>query len=81
MDLALPGEVPPGWPLVEILGNKQVLIENMEGVSCYDACNIMVKVHMGFISVSGSDLELRQVSNNQLVITGTIQAVSLPEWR
>lgn len=81
MGLSLPGEIPPGWPLVEILGNKRVLIENLEGVCCYDPCKVTVKVRMGYISVSGIDLQLRQMAHNQLTITGIIHSVSLPEWR
>ena len=77
----LPGEIPPGWPLVEIIGNRRVLIENQNGVCCYDTCNIKVKVRHGIISVTGEGLELRQMTKNQVVITGTIYDVSLKDWR
>ena len=75
------GEIPPGWPLVEILGNQRVLIENQNGVCCYDPCNIKIKVRRGLISVTGEKLELRQMTRNQVVITGTIYDVALTDWR
>ena len=77
----LPGEIPPGWSLIEILDNRRVLIENQSGVNSYDPSNIQVKVKQGTISVVGENLEIRQISRVQLVITGTIHGVSLLEWR
>lgn len=77
MGLSLPGEIPPGWPLIEILGNKRILIENLEGVSSYDHCAVTVKVRFGAVCVTGDQLELRQMNKSQLVITGTIYSVAL----
>jgi len=77
MGLSLPGEIPPGWPLIEILGNQRILIENLDGVSCYDRCTVTVKVRFGAVCVTGDQLELRQMTKSQLVITGKIYGVSL----
>lgn len=81
LKLELPGEIPPGWPLIEILGNRRVLIENQTGVCSYDRCNITVRVRQGLIVISGENLELREMTKNQLVITGLIFGVSLTDWR
>lgn len=81
LGVKLPGEIPPGWPLIEIVGNKRILIENQLGVCGYDRCNIVVKVRQGKISISGENLELCQMTKEQLVITGVIFSVSLEDWR
>ena len=81
MGMELPGEIPPGMSLVEIVGNSRVLIENQVGVCRYDRSNITVKVRQGLVCVSGENLELRMMSKNQLVITGVVFSVSLSEWR
>lgn len=81
LELDLPSEVPPGWPLVELFGNRRVLIENQNGVCCYDQRKITVKVRQGLIVISGEELELREVTKNQLVVTGIIFGVSLEDWR
>ena len=81
MGLDLPGEIPPGWPLIEIMDNQRILIENQTGVCSYDPCCIKVKTKRGMIVVSGDGLELRQMSREQLVITGTIHGVCLTDWR
>jgi len=81
MGMELPGEVPPGLSLIEIIGNSRVLIENHIGVCSYNRCSITVKVRQGVVSVTGEDLELRNMTKNRLVITGRIFSISLTDWR
>lgn len=67
----------PGQPLVEISGQRRVLIENHRGVSGYGREQIFVRVNYGEISVRGCGLELARMNREQLVITGRIDCVSL----
>lgn len=73
----LPTEPIPKVPLVEISGNKRILIENHKGVSVYKVNEIHVKVSFGCLQICGSNLELAQMTKQQLVITGLITDVSL----
>lgn len=74
-------ELPPEGllkqPLVEISGEKRVLIENHRGVSQYGREQICVKVSYGQLSVRGNGLTLAQMTKEQLVICGRIDGVSL----
>lgn len=67
----------PGKPLVEIVGNRSVLIENHCGVVSYSTQNICVKTKQGCICISGSGLFLKKMSKEQLRICGVIQNVEL----
>ena len=73
----LPGEALPGQPLMEIIGDKRVLIENHCGVCGYDLQRIQVKVNYGCVIIHGRNLELMQMTRDQLVITGSITGVEL----
>lgn len=73
----LPCEPIPGVPLVELLGDQRVLIENHNGVSAYGRNEICVKVKYGTISIQGDKLEFVRMTGKQLVITGCIYSVSL----
>lgn len=64
-------------PLVEIVGQTRVLIENHRGVIGYSSDEIQIKVSYGKLSVTGSCLTFMQISKEQLVITGKISAVAL----
>lgn len=72
----LPSEPLPGVPLVEVLGDKRVLIERHQGVIGYDQENIRVRVRFGSISVCGCDLTIAQMTKIHLVICGQIDSVS-----
>lgn len=75
--MELSPEPVPGLPLVEISGQRRVLIENHRGVSGYGPEQIRIRVKFGEISVRGCGLELARMSREQLVITGRIDFVSL----
>lgn len=73
----LAAEPMPGQPIVEIAGDRRVLIENHFGVKEYSREKIAVKVKYGFVCVCGCGLELIRMTREQLVISGRIDAVSL----
>lgn len=71
------GEPFPRVPLVEIAGNRRVLVENHMGIVKYGAEEIGVKVRGGEICVSGACLEIACIARNKLVIYGRIDGVRL----
>lgn len=73
----LPGELPPGLPLVELIGERRVLIENHRGVIAYGCNEICVKVQYGLLTVKGCELMLAKMTKDQLVITGKIDCISV----
>ena len=77
----LPGETIPGQPIVEVAGERRVLIENHFGVVQYTQEQICVKVKFGEVSVCGCGLDLTRMTKNQLVITGRIDSISLVRRR
>lgn len=73
----LPDETIPRLPLVEIVGNCRVLIENHLGVVGYGAEQICVKVAYGTLSVCGCNLELTRMIKGQLIVSGRIDSIEL----
>lgn len=73
----LMGEPIPGQPVVEIAGERRVLIENHFGVKEYSRERIAVKVKYGLAVVCGGCLELSRMTKEQVVISGRIDGVSL----
>ncbi len=67
----------PRLPIVEIAGDRRILIENHFGVWEYGRDKISVKVKYGLVTIYGSCLELRQMTKDQLVISGKICSVTL----
>lgn len=73
----LTNEPIPGVPLIEIAGDRRVLIENHRGVSLYGCNEIKVCVKQGCISIKGQRLNLAKMSKQQLVIIGNIEGVAI----
>lgn len=77
MTADLPDEPIPSVPLVEIAGDRRVLIEHHCGVTQYGRCRISVRVKYGSVVVIGTQLELTRMTLEQLIITGKIECVQL----
>lgn len=67
----------PGQCVVEIAGDRRVLVENHLGVKGYGREKIVVKVKYGTVCVVGDNLEMIRLTKEQLVITGRIDSVQL----
>lgn len=67
----------PGVPIVELAGDRRVLIENHKGVIEYGSEQISVKVKYGSLCICGRNMELARMTGDQLVITGIIESVTI----
>ena len=75
----LPGETPAGVPIAELAGNSRVLIEGHKGILQYSREEIQVHMGYGSLGVTGENLELAEMSREQLVITGKIRGIQIGE--
>lgn len=64
-------------PLVEISGDRRVLVERHRGVLGYNDRNVCVRLSFGKLQVCGRGLKIVQMTKAQLVISGQIQTVTL----
>ncbi|MDO5399871.1 MAG: YabP/YqfC family sporulation protein [Eubacteriales bacterium] len=67
----------PGHPIVELAGDRRVLIENHRGVKEYGCTRITVGMCYGQVSILGEGLQILRMTAEQLVICGKISGVSL----
>lgn len=67
----------PGHPIVELAGDRRILIENHVGVREYGRERITVGMHYGEVSVLGEGLEILRMTREQLVICGRISGLQL----
>ena len=74
-------EVIPGQPIVEIAGERRVLIENHRGVCAYGQEKIVVNVSYGSVCICGCNLEMIHMTKDQLVIYGRIDSIGLQRRR
>ena len=73
----LSAETLPGVPIVELAGERRVLIERHQGMTEYSRERICVKVSYGMVCIYGCGLELSCMTREQLIISGRIDCVQL----
>ena len=75
--LDLKDEPLPLRPLIEIVDNRRVLIENHKGVTQYSTQQICVRLRKGSVCICGEGLHLAVMRKEQLVICGCIRSIFL----
>ncbi len=75
--LDLPADAVAGLPRVELVGDRELRIENHRGILSYGDREIHVSAGAFIIKVSGEGLDLRAMTGLELLITGQITAIQL----
>lgn len=75
--LELPADVVAGAPLIELVGKRELRMENHRGILSYGPEEISVSGGRILVRVKGKNLELGAMSAQALLITGTIESVEL----
>jgi len=73
--LDIPGDILTGLPRIELLGDREMRMENHKGILAYGSEEIHVSGGKLVVRVKGRELELRAMDPAQLLITGQIDGV------
>lgn len=73
--LELPKEIMLGLPLVSLVGQEEVTVENYKGILEYDEENVRIGTSAGVLRLRGRGLCLKQLTAECLVITGVLEAL------
>ena len=75
--LDLPADAVAGVPRLELVGTRELRMENHKGILAYGDQEIQVSGGVFLIQIRGSGLELRAMTGLELLITGHITGVQL----
>ena len=73
--LEIPEEISSMEPKVTLMGFKEMLIENYKGILEYQEFYIRISTHIGIINVNGYNLNLSEMTTDDILITGKIESV------
>lgn len=73
----LPRDVIAGLPRLELIGDRQLRMENHKGILSYGRQEICVSGGKMIVRVRGENLDLKAMNALELLITGEIAAVEL----
>lgn len=75
--VSLDADLQPKLPVLELAGDRRILIENHRSVVHYTGEQIMICMEYGQVCVTGCGLKLEKLGREQLVITGRVDNISL----
>ena len=73
----LPADALAGLPKVELVGDRELRIENHRGILAYGTEEIHVSGGVFIVKIAGEGLELRAMTGVELLITGHIVQITL----
>ena len=73
----LPADALAGLPKVELVGDRELRIENHRGILAYGTEEIHVSGGVFIVKIAGEGLELRAMTGLELLITGKIRQIEL----
>lgn len=75
--LDLPADALAGLPRLELVGDKELRMENHKGILAYGSEEIHISGGKLIVKVRGAGLTLRAMNASELLITGEIAGVDL----
>lgn len=73
--LEMPKEVYTNLPKITITGFDEIIIENYKGILEYEEFYVRINTHIGIINVNGFGLNLQNMTNDDIKITGKIDSL------
>jgi len=72
----LPSEITMDLPLMMLVGNNKLFLENHKGISFFQKDEIKVKTKQGYILISGEGLSINEIDTVSLTISGGLYSIS-----
>ena len=77
--LEIPVELSTNNPKLTVLGFERLLIENYKGILEYQDYFIRVNTYIGIININGFNLNLEEMTSDDLLVTGKIETIDFEE--
>ena len=77
--LEIPKEISSNEPKITIMGFNQIFIENYKGILEYQEFYIRIKKYLGIININGFNLNLTEMTSDDILITGKIESIDFEE--
>ena len=75
--LEVPRELTDNNPKITIIGFDEMLIENYKGILEYEEFYIKVNTSLGNININGFNLDLEQVTEDDILVKGKIESFDI----
>ena len=71
----IPKEISSQNPKLTVMGFEELLVENYKAILEYQDFYIRLSTHIGIININGFELNLNEMTNDDILITGKIESI------
>jgi len=75
----MPKDVILGVPLVTVIGQNELCIENYRGILEYTEKFIRIQTKLGKIHITGKELQIEYYTNDEMKIIGQVERIEFLE--
>ena len=75
--LEMTQEVYSDMPKITITGFNEMIIENFKGILEYEDYYIRINTSLGIVNINGYELNLENMTNNDIKVTGKIESIDI----
>ena len=75
--LDIPRELDKKQTKVTIISFDEIMIENYKGIMEYEEFYVKINTEMGVININGFNLNLEQMTNDDILVKGVINSIDL----
>ena len=73
--LEIPKEISSQNPKLTVMGFEELLVENYKAILEYQDFYIRLSTHIGIVNINGFELNLNEMTNDDILITGKIESI------
>lgn len=75
--LDIPRELDKKQTKITIVSFDEILIENYKGIMEYEEFYIKINTELGLVNINGFNLNLEQMTNEDIIVKGVINSIDL----
>lgn len=75
--LEMPKEICTDIPKLIVTGFDEMIIENFKGILEYEEFFVRINTHIGIISINGFNLNLENMTNDDIKVSGKIESIDI----
>lgn len=74
--LNMPKDIVLNMPVIRVVGDKEILVENHKGLLEYTSSTLKLKSNLGNIVLKGSGFQIKDISDENIYISGTMESLN-----
>jgi sporulation protein YqfC len=73
--LDIPEEIVLDVPVIKIVSNNKIIIENHKGIIEYSKTTVRINSKIGIVALKGEDFVIKYITQDEIILEGEIEVI------